>query len=102
MLSASVLPVRAPGSRDVLRLVFVLLQLSNKTAVGRSDVFVQKVAWVRRRLMENGKIARATHNVAAWRVWDELRGVQLHDNDDDGKRAFFSTLRASVHSQPLA
>lgn len=35
--------------------------------------------------MENGKVARATHNVAAWRVWDELRGVQLHDNDDDGK-----------------
>lgn len=35
--------------------------------------------------MENGKVARATHNVAAWRVWDEARGVQLHDNDDDGK-----------------
>lgn len=39
---------------------------------------------MRRRLLENGKIARATHNVAAWRVWDEDRGVQLHDNDDDG------------------
>lgn len=44
-----------------------------------------QVAWVRRRLMENGKVARATHNVAAWRVRDEARGVQLHDNDDDGK-----------------
>ncbi|CAN0095457.1 unnamed protein product [Ectocarpus sp. 6 AP-2014] len=44
-----------------------------------------QVTWVRRRLMENGKVARATHNVAAWRVWDEARGVQLHDNDDDGK-----------------
>lgn len=38
--------------------------------------------------MENGKIARATHNVAAWRVWDEARGVQLHDNDDDGTVLF--------------
>ncbi len=40
---------------------------------------------MRRRLLQNGKISRATHNVAAWRVWDELRGVQLHDNDDDGE-----------------
>ncbi|CAM9236952.1 unnamed protein product [Ectocarpus sp. 12 AP-2014] len=46
-----------------------------------------QVTWVRRRLMENGKVARATHNVAAWRVWDEGRGVQLHDNDDDGNGA---------------
>eukprot|EP00903_Cladosiphon_okamuranus_P014694 g13620.t1 len=51
-----------------------------------------QVVWVRRRLMENGKIARATHNVAAWRVWDELRGVQLHDNDDDGESAAGSRL----------
>lgn len=35
--------------------------------------------------MENGKIARATHNVAAWRLWDVAKGVQLHDNDDDGE-----------------
>ncbi|CAM9130472.1 unnamed protein product [Ectocarpus sp. 12 AP-2014] len=46
-----------------------------------------QVTWVRRRLMEIGKVARATHNVAAWRVWDEGRGVQLHDNDDDGNGA---------------
>ena len=45
----------------------------------------RKVSWARRRLLENGKIARATHNIAAWRVWDEGRGVQLHDNDDDGE-----------------
>ncbi|CAM9666918.1 unnamed protein product, partial [Hapterophycus canaliculatus] len=52
----------------------------------------EEVAWVRRRLMENGKIARATHNVAAWRVWDDARGVQLHDNDDDGESAAGSRL----------
>ncbi|CAM9628217.1 unnamed protein product [Scytosiphon promiscuus] len=52
----------------------------------------EQVAWVRRRLMENGKIARATHNVAAWRVWDKVRGVQLHDNDDDGESAAGSRL----------
>lgn len=48
--------------------------------------------------MENGKIARATHNVAAWRVWDELRGVQLHDNDDDGDLAVFMSVTVT---QPL-
>ena len=70
----------------VLHLVRAFLQL---LAV-RSLFPLHKVAWVRRRLMENGKVARATHNVAAWRVWDEVRGVQLHDNDDDGKQVFFS------------
>lgn len=70
----------------VLHLVCAFLRL---LAV-RSLFPLHKVAWVRRRLMENGKVARATHNVAAWRVWDEVRGVQLHDNDDDGKQGFFS------------
>lgn len=51
-----------------------------------------QVTWVRNRLMENSKIARATHNIAAWRVWDESRGVQLHDNDDDGENAAGSRL----------
>eukprot|EP00904_Undaria_pinnatifida_P005800 jgi/Undpi1/234/HiC_scaffold_1.g00231.m1 len=52
----------------------------------------RQVNWVRCRLLENSKIARATHNVAAWRVWDEARGVQLHDNDDDGESAAGSRL----------
>ncbi|CAM9808070.1 unnamed protein product [Sphacelaria rigidula] len=42
--------------------------------------------------MENSKIARATHNIVAWRIWDESRGVQLHDNDDDGENAAGSRL----------
>lgn len=36
-------------------------------------------------LLSDRKIARATHNMVAWRVWDEQRRVQLHDNDDDGE-----------------
>lgn len=42
--------------------------------------------------MENSKIARATHNIAAWRIWDANRGVQLHDNDDDGQLLFVFTV----------
>mmetsp|Transcript_14200 Transcript_14200/g.42520 ORF Transcript_14200/g.42520 Transcript_14200/m.42520 type:complete len:99 (+) Transcript_14200:703-999(+) len=37
--------------------------------------------------MQNGKIARATHNIAAWRLFDEHRDVVIHDNDDDGETA---------------
>lgn len=46
---------------------------------------VDQVRWARERLLENGKIARATHNIVAWRIWEESKGVQLHDNDDDGE-----------------
>lgn len=53
-----------------------------------TGLLLPQVDWVRRRLLENSKIARATHNIAAWRIWDEVRGVQLHDNDDDGKRGW--------------
>ncbi|CAN0448917.1 unnamed protein product, partial [Discosporangium mesarthrocarpum] len=44
----------------------------------------QEVKMAMARLLERSKVARATHNISAWRVWDAERGVQLHDNDDDG------------------
>jgi hypothetical protein len=43
----------------------------------------QDVTAVMQTLMSNGKIARATHNIMAYRCWDSQRNVQLADNDDD-------------------
>lgn len=43
-------------------------------------------------LLADRKIARATHNQYAWRLWDEARGAQLHDNDDDGESGAGSKL----------
>eukprot|EP00947_MAST-08B_sp_MAST-8B-sp1_P002071 g2071.t1 len=45
------------------------------------------VAAVLRRLLENRKIARASHNIMAYRIFDEDRQMMLQDNDDDGESA---------------
>lgn len=42
---------------------------------------------VREFLLRDRKVARATHNIAAWRVWDVERNAQIADNDDDGETA---------------
>jgi len=44
-----------------------------------------QVQWAKRRLLENPKVARATHNMVAYRFWDSERSVQRADNDDDGE-----------------
>jgi len=45
------------------------------------------------RLKENGKIARATHNIYAWRVLkDEGRQLEQHDCEDDGEHTAGSKL----------
>lgn len=51
--------------------------------------------------MQNSKIARATHNVAAWRIWDDSKGVQLHDNDDDGEN-FFLAMPCPLQQRSIA
>ncbi|KAJ1637560.1 P-loop containing nucleoside triphosphate hydrolase protein [Pavlovales sp. CCMP2436] len=43
-------------------------------------------------LLFDRKISRAAHNQYAWRIWDEARGVQLHDNFDDGESGAGSKL----------
>ena len=43
------------------------------------------VRWALAELKRDRKIARATHNMVAYRFWDESRGVQVSDNDDDGE-----------------
>mmetsp|Transcript_30761 Transcript_30761/g.66097 ORF Transcript_30761/g.66097 Transcript_30761/m.66097 type:complete len:307 (-) Transcript_30761:187-1107(-) len=47
----------------------------------------EQVQYALRYLLQDKKIARATHNIFAYRFWDEQRGVQVSDNDDDGENA---------------
>lgn len=35
---------------------------------------------------------RATHNMYAYRIYDEQRGVWIQDNDDDGESAAGSRM----------
>ncbi|XP_038069682.1 protein IMPACT-like [Patiria miniata] len=48
---------------------------------------VQQVAQVRRELLQNRKIANATHNILAYRIYCEDRGTFLQDCDNDGEAA---------------
>ncbi|KAL3916744.1 MAG: hypothetical protein SGPRY_006690, partial [Prymnesium sp.] len=43
------------------------------------------VQWMLRELLQDKRIARATHNMFAYRFWDEQLGAQVADNDDDGE-----------------
>ncbi|CAF0868416.1 unnamed protein product, partial [Didymodactylos carnosus] len=45
----------------------------------------EQVSLVLAKLKENKKIANATHNIYAYRIWDEKRNVLLADCDDDGE-----------------
>lgn len=51
-----------------------------------------QVSWFMRALLENNKIARATHNMLVYRFFDDARGVQVSDNDDDGEDGAGSRL----------
>jgi len=68
---------------------------SSDALVDRKSVFVAHVATVtsvdqvqavRRRLLQNKKIAKATHNILAYRIQHDT-GVIAQDNDDDGETA---------------
>ncbi|CAG8478367.1 3779_t:CDS:2 [Racocetra persica] len=52
---------------------------------------VQEVQIVRNTLLSNKKVAKATHNIMAYRIVQE-NGVILQDNDDDGEAAAGSRL----------
>ncbi|KAF0408188.1 UPF0029-domain-containing protein [Gigaspora margarita] len=52
---------------------------------------VQEVQIVRNTLLSNKKIAKATHNIMAYRIVQD-NGVILQDNDDDGETAAGSRL----------
>ncbi|CAG8514255.1 9717_t:CDS:2, partial [Dentiscutata heterogama] len=52
---------------------------------------VQEVQIVRNTLLSNKKVAKATHNIMAYRIVQD-NGVILQDNDDDGETAAGSRL----------
>lgn len=51
-----------------------------------------QVNWALRMLLEDRKIAVATHNMFAYRFRDEVRGIQVADNEDDGEDGAGSKL----------
>lgn len=51
-----------------------------------------QVNWALRMLLEDRKIAVATHNMFAYRFRDEARGIQVADNEDDGEDGAGSKL----------
>ena len=48
---------------------------------------MEEVQQVMARLLEDNHIARATHNMMAYRFFDEGAGVWRSDNDEDGEDA---------------
>ncbi|CAE7497932.1 impact-A [Symbiodinium natans] len=51
-----------------------------------------QVNWVLRTLLEDRKIAVATHNMFAYRFRDDARNIQVADNEDDGEDGAGSKL----------
>lgn len=53
------------------------------------------VQWVLAHLLLNDKkVARATHNMIAYRFWDDSKNCFVSDNDDDGEKGAGSKLAA--------
>ncbi|KAK8800078.1 hypothetical protein WA588_002894, partial [Blastocystis sp. NMH] len=52
----------------------------------------EEVKLVLQYLHTNNKIQRATHNMYAYRIYDEERGIWFQDNDDDGESAAGSRM----------
>lgn len=48
--------------------------------------------------MQDRKISRATHNISAYRIYDESRDIYITDNDDDGETAAGGRLGYLVFS----
>ncbi len=56
---------------------------------------IGQVRWALRELLQDKKVARAAHNIFAYRFVDSERGgVQISDNDDDGEAAAGGRLAA--------
>ncbi|CAF1287300.1 unnamed protein product [Adineta ricciae] len=52
----------------------------------------EEVHLVLNKLKENKKIANATHNIYAYRIWDDKRNIIMADCDDDGETAASSRM----------
>ena len=56
-----------------------------------------QVSWVYRTLLQDKRIARASHNVVSWRYFDENKQVQCSDNDDDGEAGAGNRFAEMMH-----
>jgi putative IMPACT (imprinted ancient) family translation regulator len=52
----------------------------------------EEIQLILNKLKENKKISNATHNMYAYRIWDEKRNVILADCDDDGETGASSRM----------
>lgn len=62
----------------------------------RRDAHIQ-VNWVYQTLLRDKKIAKASHNVVSYRFHDAARGIDCHNNDDDGETGAGSRLAEVMH-----
>lgn len=60
-----------------------------------------EVAHVLATLKSNSKIMRATHNIYAYRLTDNGRGMPLHNHDDDGETAAGIRLAALLDASKV-
>jgi hypothetical protein len=56
-----------------------------------------EVSGVLEELLSDKKVAKAAHNIVAWRVTDPVTGVMEQDNDDDGESAAGGRLAHLLH-----
>ena len=56
-----------------------------------------QVNWVYRTLLQDKRIARASHNVVSWRYFDAEKQVHCSDNDDDGEAGAGNRLAEMMH-----
>ena len=57
----------------------------------------QDVRWVHSQLLQDKRIARASHNVVCFRYFDDRKQVFVHDNDDDGETGAGNRLAEMMH-----
>lgn len=62
----------------------------------------REVDWVYQTLLQDKKIARASHNVVYYRYRDPVTNVDCHDNDDDGETGAGSRMAEMMHLMAVA
>lgn len=70
---------------------------SGETMIGHAAIVhsMEHVNWVLAELLFNDKkVARATHNMIAYRFWDDDRACLVADHDDDGEKGSGMKLAA--------
>lgn len=55
------------------------------------------VHWVYSQLLQDKRVAKASHNVVCYRFEDQVTGTLVHDNDDDGETGAGNRLAEMMH-----